>query len=137
MALILPAHRRQRGAAAVELALVLPLLLLLLGGIVDFGRFFFAQVQFANASREGVRALVLKAPLADATQRARDSIPGIATQNFYVDPAKVVTCASSSFAQFQVSDPNFTWLSLSPAMRMVGSDITKKPASIARMKCGG
>jgi Flp pilus assembly protein TadG len=48
--------RRERGAAAVEMAIVLPLLLLTLGGIVDLGRAFFIQVVLTNAAREGVRA---------------------------------------------------------------------------------
>jgi Flp pilus assembly protein TadG len=48
--------RRERAAAAVEFALVLPILLLLLGGIIDYGRFFFTQLQLTNAAREGARA---------------------------------------------------------------------------------
>jgi Flp pilus assembly protein TadG len=44
-----------RGAAAVEMALVLPVLLFLLMGIIDFGRMFNAQIQLSQAAREGVR----------------------------------------------------------------------------------
>ena len=43
---------RDRGASAVEMALVLPLLLLLLGGIIDFGRLFSASSQLNQAARE-------------------------------------------------------------------------------------
>ncbi|MFW6136197.1 MAG: TadE/TadG family type IV pilus assembly protein, partial [Chloroflexota bacterium] len=48
-------HRRQRGASLVELALVLFILLLILAGIVDFGRVFNHYVVITNASREGAR----------------------------------------------------------------------------------
>jgi Flp pilus assembly protein TadG len=44
---------RQRGQSMVELALVLPILLLILFGIVDLGRVFNAYIAITNASREG------------------------------------------------------------------------------------
>lgn len=52
-------HRRKvdgdRGAAAVEFALVVPLLLLLTFGIVEFGRAYNAQITLQHAVREGAR----------------------------------------------------------------------------------
>jgi Flp pilus assembly protein TadG len=48
-----------RGATAVEFALLLPLLLLLVFGIVDFGRAINAQITITQAAREGARALAL------------------------------------------------------------------------------
>lgn len=51
-------HRRargERGAAMVEFALVLPMLLILVFGIVDFGRAFQSWVTVTNAAREGAR----------------------------------------------------------------------------------
>jgi TadE-like protein len=55
---------RQRGAVAVEFALVLPLFLLLILGGIDWGYFFFASQVTANAAREGARtaSLVIGAP---------------------------------------------------------------------------
>lgn len=47
---------RDRGAAAVELALVMPLLLLIIFGIVDFGRMYNTQITLTQAAREGARA---------------------------------------------------------------------------------
>ncbi len=46
---------RDRGATAVEFALVLPLLLLLVCGIIDFGRALNAQITLTQAAREGAR----------------------------------------------------------------------------------
>jgi len=53
-------HRgHRRGAAAVELALVLPLFLLLLAGVIEFGNFFRIQHLLSTASRRGARSAVL------------------------------------------------------------------------------
>ena len=46
---------RDRGAAAVEFALVMPLLVVLLLGIAEFGYAFFIQATVAGAARVGVR----------------------------------------------------------------------------------
>jgi Flp pilus assembly protein TadG len=47
--------RGEAGAAAVEMAQVLPILLVMLFGIVDFGLTMYTQEVLANASREGAR----------------------------------------------------------------------------------
>ncbi len=47
--------RGQEGAAAVEFAIVLPLLMLLLAGFIDFGWLFYWQHTVTNASRAGAR----------------------------------------------------------------------------------
>lgn len=48
-------YEKERGAAAVEMAVVLPLLLLLLIGIMEYGRAFNVQVSLTQAAREGAR----------------------------------------------------------------------------------
>jgi hypothetical protein len=48
-------RRSDRGASLIETALVLPLLLLLVGGIVDFGFAFNNYITITNAAREGAR----------------------------------------------------------------------------------
>ena len=47
--------REQSGATAVEFVLILPLLLALIFGLIDFGRIGFVQVSVTAASREGAR----------------------------------------------------------------------------------
>ncbi|MGT2461539.1 TadE/TadG family type IV pilus assembly protein [Sinomonas atrocyanea] len=54
------AQHPERGAAAVEFALVLPALLLLVLGIIDFGRIFSAQQTLTYAARAGARVMVLQ-----------------------------------------------------------------------------
>lgn len=53
----------QRGAAAIEFAIVLPVLVLLLFGTTEFGLLLYNQQVITNASREGARAgIVAQAP---------------------------------------------------------------------------
>ena len=44
---------RRRGAAAVEFAFVLPLLVLIVLGCIDFGRFAYSYIAITNAARAG------------------------------------------------------------------------------------
>jgi Flp pilus assembly pilin Flp len=53
------AHRDEGGAAAVEFALLLPLIVLLLFGIIEFGLAFNTRIQATNAAREGARMAIV------------------------------------------------------------------------------
>jgi Flp pilus assembly protein TadG len=45
----------QRGASAIEFAIILPVLLVILVGIMEFGYVMYAKEVITNASREGAR----------------------------------------------------------------------------------
>ncbi len=63
MACRLSATSGQCGAAAVEFALLLPVLIALLVGTVDMGLMLYDKAVITNASREGARAgIVLRNP---------------------------------------------------------------------------
>lgn len=49
----------RRGAAAVEFAVVAPVFLLLVFGMIEYGRMVMVQQVLTNASREGARCAVL------------------------------------------------------------------------------
>lgn len=51
--------RSERGAELIEFAIVVPILLLLISGIVDFGMMFRTYEAVTNAAREGARVGVL------------------------------------------------------------------------------
>jgi Flp pilus assembly protein TadG len=55
-----PANRkmRRRGASTMEIALVLPVLLTLSFGVVDYGYFFYLKNTFQAAAQAGARAAV-------------------------------------------------------------------------------
>lgn len=48
-------NRKELGANLVEMALIVPLLLLLLVGVADMGRAYFTYITMINAAREGAR----------------------------------------------------------------------------------
>jgi Flp pilus assembly protein TadG len=52
---ILRFGRNQEGSVAVEFALCILPLLLIVGGIMDFGHLFYVEHLITNASREGAR----------------------------------------------------------------------------------
>ena len=49
----------ERGAVAVEFAILAPVLVMLLLGIMEFGRAYNAQTSLTNAAREGVRVMAI------------------------------------------------------------------------------
>jgi Flp pilus assembly protein TadG len=62
--------RSERGAELIELALVLPILLLMFAAIVDFALLFQRYLVVSNAAREGARIAVLPGyTQADVTSR--------------------------------------------------------------------
>ena len=64
--------KSEKGAAAIEFAIVLPVLVLLLVGIMEFSVLLYDQAVITNASREGARAGIVfsKQPISDAEIQA-------------------------------------------------------------------
>ena len=72
--------QQRDGVAAVEFALVLPLLLLILFGIINFGTLMYDQAVITNAAREGARWASINAEM-DKPSGAPCSSQGIGTSN--------------------------------------------------------
>jgi Flp pilus assembly protein TadG len=64
----------EKGAELVEFALVLPLMLILIGGIVDFARLFHSYEVVTNAAREGARLASLPGYDINNYQTVRDRV---------------------------------------------------------------
>lgn len=74
-----------RGTIAIEFALIMPILLLFLLGIVQFGSAFFMQNNMLNTARELARRLATEQmTVLDAEQWAIDRLPALST-NYRVD----------------------------------------------------
>lgn len=52
----------ERGAAATEFALLLPVFLMILFGIIEFGMVMYGREVVTNAAREGARAGIVQGP---------------------------------------------------------------------------
>lgn len=71
--------RNDRGAAAVEFALLLPLLVALVMGVAEFGRAYHTQTVLSAAARDGVRVMALQNDPADARAMAKASAAPLVT----------------------------------------------------------
>lgn len=81
--------RNERGQALVEFAIVLPMLLLLLLGIVDFARAWNVYEVLTDAAREGARVAVVDQP-ATTEQDVRDAIVAAGQRAAIgIDPADI------------------------------------------------
>jgi len=70
----------ERGAAAVEFAIILPLLVVFLFGIIEFSLMFYDKAVITNASREGARYGILFAPAPRMPIVDSDGKKGITTK---------------------------------------------------------
>lgn len=71
--------RSEKGQALVETALILPILLLLLFGITDFGRAFHAYLTLDHAGREIARLVSVHSSNSNIQDRLNSSFVGLDT----------------------------------------------------------
>lgn len=77
--------KREDGQAMVEFALILPIFLLILCGIIDFGWLFYNQLSLNNACREGARYAVVNTAEDANTQAIINHIENTTTTVFAND----------------------------------------------------
>lgn len=71
---------RERGAAAVELALVAPILLALLAGIIEFSYAYNTQISVSQAAREAARTYAVTKDWGKAVTAGIAGAPGTSLQ---------------------------------------------------------
>lgn len=69
------ALKNQKGQALVEFAIVLPLILLIVLGIVQFGMLLSSYLSLTNAAREGARAGVIGGTNYDIIETVKNTLP--------------------------------------------------------------
>jgi len=119
-------HRDERGAALVEMALTLPLMLLVSAGIFEFGRAYQTWQVLTNAAREGARIAVLPGTTdANITNRVRTYISdgqlsGAATTPVMIDHTATIPVGigTSSATRVTVNYP-FTFVVLQPMAQLI------------------
>lgn len=108
----------EEGAAAVEFALVVPLLLTLLFGIIEFGTAYNAQILVTNAAREAAREVAVNDA---ATQSSVDAVADAA-----------VAAVDSQFTGFTVTvfpalDGSTTTPACTPGSRITVTAVAQRP----------
>ncbi|MDW7673926.1 MAG: TadE/TadG family type IV pilus assembly protein [Bacillota bacterium] len=66
-------RKKEGGQALAELALILPILLMILFGIIEFGRVFNAYLAVNHASREGARLGIVGATDIEITENVKNA----------------------------------------------------------------
>ena len=101
-------RRRRRGGALLEAALVLPILLALSFGTVEYGYFFFVKQSFQGASRDGSRAAIVPgATNADVTNAVAVSLnaAGLGSSGYTVSIKHAQTDAAINVAAATAGTP--------------------------------
>lgn len=127
--------RNKKGQALVELALILPILLLLIFGVVEYGRIFSAYLAVTTASREGARVATVGATDTDiiAAAKLRTDAMGLKSADVIVTitPNGAGRVRGSSVTvqvtyPVKMFDPFFTTI--------VGANYTVKGVTIMRVE---
>jgi Flp pilus assembly protein TadG len=103
----------ERGAVAVEFAILAPVLVMLLLGIMEFGRAYNVQISLTNAARESVRSMTIsdstmsltdkKAAALSAANKAITFGATLTTSNIDFNPASCAAAAGTVPPQMQVT----------------------------------
>ena len=125
-------RKNERGAAAVEFALVLPLLVVLAFGIAEFGRAYYLQTTLSGAAREGVRVMAIRndpAAARSAVVNAASAL-GVTESQVAVSPSSCPpSSATDTVATVTISYP-MTYMTgfFGTAVTLTGKGV---------MRCGG
>ena len=121
--------KKERGAVAVEFALLAPVLVMLLLGIMEFGRAYNAQVTISSAAREGVRVMAIgNSPTAARTAAKNAAIslqPALSDTNITISPS---TCTTGAQMTFKITINLSTMTGIAGPFPMEGRGV---------MLCGG
>lgn len=124
---------------AVELALVAPLLLALIAGIIEFSYAYNTQISVSQAAREAARTFAVTEDWSEATDAGIAGAPGIglSASDFMLTPT---TCSGTDTTVLVTVEHTFN----SPtgfALNVQGSNIsfskTFVTTGVGAMRCGG
>jgi Flp pilus assembly protein TadG len=101
--------RDERGATVVEFAFIVPLLIVLVLGIAEFGRAFQVYGTLSAAAREGVRVMALQNDPVAARTAVRTAAPtlnpAVTNSEITITPATCPTGATNTTVRLTVTYP--------------------------------
>jgi len=121
-------EHKSRGAVAVEFALVAPILLALVVGIVEFANAYNAQISVTQAAREAARTMAVKNSQTDAKAAAVAGAPGVNSAAFAYSFSPAA-CAANTTAKVTITYTSSTLTGL------FGSSVTV--TGVGAMQCNG
>lgn len=139
----------ESGATVVEFALVLPLLLLLIVALIDFGRMGFVEVSITSASREGARlssfypnGTVNNLDIINLVESAAPGAASVAqlSSSAILSTSTQVCTSTPNDNTYVTVSTNFQWLLPIDLVRFISPDSTLGQgitlSSTSAMRCG-
>ena len=133
--------RSEKGAALLEAAITVPIILLISVGIFEFGRAYQTWQVLTNAAREGARVAVISGTTDAQVRSAVNNYLSIGQVRTVVDSNITVNRAAplgtKTGSQITVSYP-FSFMVLGPVIKLVnpssttGGPLTMSAASVMR-----
>lgn len=127
---------REKGQSAVEMALTLPLLLLLIFGMIEMGWMASTRLVMDNMTREGARAGIVAQSMSGVTTEVTNSINGIKPS--YMTSPLTITVTFSNPSDYRNGDVtvtvNYNLPTLTPLTAIFTSDGTFHLHSTCTMK---
>jgi Flp pilus assembly protein TadG len=130
------------------MALILPVLLLVLGGIIDLGRAFYGQIIIGNAAREGARMVALNTytdaqidlrvtnAMGGLTPLVSSTTGGVTITKTPCPAAPSPTDAGTVRITIATGSTGFKYYMLDAIPRLVGATVpTPSLTATASMKC--
>ena len=133
--------KNQRGAALIEAAVTIPIILLISVAIFEFGRAYQTWQVLTNAAREGARVSIIAGTTPDQVKATVvnymtiGQVPNASSDQVNVD--QNVTLGATTGSQVTISYP-FEFMVLNPVARLVdrtstaGAPITMSAVAIMR-----
>jgi Flp pilus assembly protein TadG len=118
------------GAAAVEFALVMVPLLLIVFAILEFGRYYNMQIEMSGAARAGVRRMAVTNNAGQAQDAAQAEAPNLSLTDAEIDVQGSCPPGSPNDVTVVISRATAIDLRLLPAVNFVAT-------GTGVMRCGG
>ena len=119
--------QHRRGQSMVEFALVLPVLLIVVVGLFDFGRAIYASNAIANAARTANRVAVVNQNESVIDQTAIDEAPGVSLSA--ADIAPTYSCTDKIEVCFATVDVEAQYDPATPLIEAIVGPITLHASS--------
>lgn len=127
-----------RGAVAVEFALITPFLLLLIAGIVEFSHSFNIQISVTQAAREAARTYAITNDWDEAVLAGTNGAPGLHPANFtFTSDPGVCSPANDMEVTASYQANSLTGFSLVVSGNSISVEDSFTITGVGAMRCGG